>query len=284
MDKTAPYFRKFYLFQKSRIMRGSIGREELIGSLQENNIGLVLDIGSTKESLPKIRSLMDRYDFVYGAMGLHPDEIGDLTDELLGEIREDMKNPKVLAVGEIGLDYYWNKEEQELQKAAFRKQINLALECGKPVVIHSREAAADTLEILREMYGKGSLWEALHGSAAPGASSGPTERKGVMHCYSYSAEQARIYTRELGFYLGIGGVVTFKNAKKIKEVVADTPLEYIILETDCPYLAPVPYRGKRNCSLYLPYVVQAIAELKGVSPEEVERITEENARRLFLFP
>ena len=259
-------------------------REELIGSLQENNIGLVLDIGSTKESLPKIRSLMDRYDFVYGAMGLHPDEIGALTDELLGEIREDMKNPKVLAVGEIGLDYYWNKEEQELQKAAFRKQINLALECGKPVVIHSREAAADTLEILREMYGKGSLWEALHGSAAPGASSGPTERKGVMHCYSYSAEQARIYTRELGFYLGIGGVVTFKNAKKIKEVVADTPLEYIILETDCPYLAPVPYRGKRNCSLYLPYVVQAIAELKGVSPEEVERITEENARRLFLFP
>ena len=259
-------------------------REELIGSLQENNIGLVLDIGSTKESLPKIRSLMDRYDFVYGAMGLHPDEIGDLTDELLGEIREDMKNPKVLAVGEIGLDYYWNKEEQELQKAAFRKQINLALECGKPVVIHSREAAADTLEILREMYGKGSLWEALHGSAAPGASSGPTERKGVMHCYSYSAEQARIYTRELGFYLGIGGVVTFKNAKKIKEVVADTPLEYIILETDCPYLAPVPYRGKRNCSLYLPYVVQVIAELKGVSPEEVERITEENARRLFLFP
>ena len=259
-------------------------REELIGSLQENNIGIVIDIGSTKESLPKIRSLMDRYDFVYGAMGLHPDEIGDLTDELLGEIREDMKNPKVLAVGEIGLDYYWNKEEQELQKAAFRKQINLALECGKPVVIHSREAAADTLEILREMYGKGSLWEALHGSAAPGASSGPTERKGVMHCYSYSAEQARIYTRELGFYLGIGGVVTFKNAKKIKEVVADTPLEYIILETDCPYLAPVPYRGKRNCSLYLPYVVQAIAELKGVSPEEVERITEENARRLFLFP
>ena len=228
---------------------------------------------------------MDRYDFVYGAMGLHPDEIGDLTDELLGEIREDMKNPKVLAVGEIGLDYYWNKEEQELQKAAFRKQLQLALECGKPVVIHSREAAADTLEILREMYGKGSLWEALHGSApaASGTASGPTERKGVMHCYSYSAELARIYTRELGFYLGIGGVVTFKNAKKIKEVVADTPLEYIILETDCPYLAPVPYRGKRNCSLYLPYVVQAIADLKGVSPEEVERITEENARRLFLF-
>ena len=260
-------------------------REELIGKLQENNIGLVLDIGSTKESLPKIRSLMDRYDFVYGAIGLHPDEIGDLTDELLGEIREDMKNPKVLAVGEIGLDYYWNKEEQELQKAAFRKQLQLALECGKPVVIHSREAAADTLEILREMYGKGSLWEALHGSApaASGTASGPTERKGVMHCYSYSAELARIYTRELGFYLGIGGVVTFKNAKKIKEVVADTPLEYIILETDCPYLAPVPYRGKRNCSLYLPYVVQAIAELKGVSPEEVERITEENARRLFLF-
>ncbi len=260
-------------------------REELIGSLQENNIGFVLDVGSTKESLPKIRGLINRYDFVYGAMGLHPDEIGDLTDELLDELREDMRNPKVLAVGEIGLDYYWNKEEKELQMAAFRRQIRLAQECGKPVVIHSREAAADTLNIVREMYGKGSLWEELHGTVpARVGDAGPAERKGVMHCYSYSVEQARIYTRELGFYLGIGGVVTFKNAKKLKEVVADTPLEYLVLETDCPYLAPVPYRGKRNASLYLPHVVRAIAELKGVSCEEVEHVTEENAKRLFRFP
>jgi len=260
-------------------------REALLMSLAENNIGLVMDIGSTKESLPKIRDLMKRYDFVYGAIGLHPDEIGDLTPELLDEMREDMKNPKVLAVGEIGLDYYWNKEERELQMDAFRKQIQLAQECGKPIVIHSREAAADTLDIVREMYGKGSPWECLHGAGSSrehDENVGPTERKGVMHCYSYSVEQARIYTRELGFYLGIGGVVTFKNAKKLKEVVADTPLSYLVLETDCPYLAPVPYRGKRNCSLYLPYVISAIAELKGVSEEEVERVTEENARRLFL--
>lgn len=274
-------------------------REELLASLAGNNIGPVIDIGSTKESLPKIRELMRRYDFVYGAIGLHPDEIGDLTEELLDEMREDMKNPKVLAVGEIGLDYYWNKEKKELQTDAFRKQIRLAQECGKPIVVHSREAAADTLDIVREMYGKGSPWERLHGQMQKStadedrhlhgqaqkngtdAASGPSERKGVMHCYSYSAEQARIYTRELGFYLGIGGVVTFKNAKKLKEVVADTPLSYLILETDCPYLAPVPYRGKRNCSLYLPYVIREIAALKGVSEEEVERVTEKNARKLF---
>ena len=276
-------------------------REELLASLAGNNIGPVIDIGSTKESLPKIRELMKRYDFVYGAIGLHPDEIGDLTEELLDEMREDMKNPKVLAVGEIGLDYYWNKEIKELQREAFRKQIRLAQECGKPIVVHSREAAADTLDIVREMYGKGSPWERLHGQMQKSpadedrhphgqaqkngtdVASGPAERKGVMHCYSYSAEQARIYTRELGFYLGIGGVVTFKNAKKLKEVVADTPLSYLILETDCPYLAPVPYRGKRNCSLYLPYVIREIAALKGVSEEEVERVTEENARKLFLI-
>lgn len=261
-------------------------REELLASLAGNNIGPVMDIGSTRESLPKIRKLMKRYDFVYGAIGLHPDEIGDLTEKLLDEMREDMKNPKVLAVGEIGLDYYWNKEKKELQTEAFRRQIRLAQECGKPVVIHSREAAADTLDIVREMYGKGSPWERLHGQVqmtGTDADAGPAERKGVMHCYSYSVEQARIYTRELGFYLGIGGVVTFKNAKKLKEVVADTPLSYLVLETDCPYLAPVPYRGKRNCSLYLPYVIREIAVIKGVSEEEVERVTEENARKLFLI-
>ena len=257
-------------------------RDELLTSLADHNIGPVLDIGSTKESLPRIREFMKRYDFVYGAIGLHPDEVGDLTPELLAEMREDMKNPKVLAVGEIGLDYYWNKEEKELQMDAFREQIRLAQACGKPIVIHSREAAADTLTIVREMYGKGSPWECLHGAAHKEQdANGPSERKGVMHCYSYSAEQARIYTRELGFYLGIGGGVTFKNAKKLKEVVEDTPLSYLVLETDCPYLAPVPYRGKRNSSLYLPYVVREIAAIKGVSEDEVERVTEENARKLF---
>ncbi len=245
-------------------------REGLLASLRENRIGCVLEIGSSAASLPKVRELTERYDFVYGAVGLHPDEVGDLTEEVLADMREDMKNPKILAVGEIGLDYYWNKEAKEIQKEAFLKQIRLAQEHDKPIVVHSREAAADTLEIIQEMYGSGS----------PGCR---MERKGVMHCYSYAVEQARIYTRQLGFYLGVGGVVTFKNAKKLKEVVADTPMEYLVLETDCPYLAPVPYRGKRNSSLYLPLVVREIAQIKGLSEEETERITEENARRLFGF-
>lgn len=243
-------------------------REALLGSLRENGIGAVIDIGSSAESLPKVRELTAKYDFVYGAVGLHPDEIGDLTDKVLVDMRQDIENPKIVAVGEIGLDYYWDKEAREVQKEAFRKQVCLAQEYGKPIVIHSREAAADTLEIVKEMYGPGSAGEYM-------------ERKGVMHCYSYAVEQARIYTRKLGFYLGIGGVVTFKNAKKLKEVVADTPMEYLVLETDCPYLAPVPFRGKRNSSLYLPYVVRAIAEIKEISEEEVMRITAANARQLF---
>lgn len=243
-------------------------REELLASLRANGISCVLDIGSSAESLPKVRALAQKYDFIYGAVGLHPDEVGDLTEEVLASLRADMKNPKILAVGEIGLDYYWNKEAREIQKEAFRKQIRLAQEFVKPIIVHSREAAADTLEIVQEMYG-------------PGTAGGNMERKGVMHCYSYAVEQARTYTRKLGFYLGIGGVVTFKNAKKLKEVVADTPIEYLVLETDCPYLAPVPFRGKRNSSLYLPYVVHEIAEIKGITENEVIKATEENARRLF---
>lgn len=243
-------------------------REALLGSLRENGIGAVIDIGSSAESLSRVRDLTTKYDFVYGAVGLHPDEIGNLTDKVLADMRQDIENPKIVAVGEIGLDYYWDKEAREVQKEAFRKQVCLAQEYGKPIVIHSREAAADTLEIVKEMYGPGSAGEYM-------------ERKGVMHCYSYAVEQARIYTRKLGFYLGIGGVVTFKNAKKLKEVVADTPMEYLVLETDCPYLAPVPFRGKRNSSLYLPYVVRAIAEIKEISEEEVMRITAANARQLF---
>ena len=243
-------------------------RDELLSSLQANGIGCVIDIGSSAESLPRVRALTQKYDFVYGAVGLHPDEVGNLSVDVMEAMREDMKNPKILAVGEIGLDYYWNKEAKEIQKEAFRKQICLAQEFGKPIVIHSREAAADTLEIVQEMYGPGSAGERM-------------ERKGVMHCYSYAVEQARIYTRKLGFYLGIGGVVTFKNAKKLKEVVADTPMEYLILETDCPYLAPVPFRGKRNSSMYLPYVVARIAEIKGVTEEEVISVTAGNARNMY---
>ena len=186
---------------------------------------------------------MEAYPFIYGAFGLHPDEVGDLNEDVMARMRELCRMEKAVAVGEIGLDYYWDKENHEKQEYWFRRQIALAREEKLPMIIHSREAAADTLRVMKE-------------------------------------EKSEEYLK-MGFYLGIGGVVTFKNAKKIKEVVQMAPMERILLETDSPYLAPVPYRGKRNSSLYLPYVVQEIAELKGISEEEVIETTEKNAVRLF---
>ena len=243
-------------------------REELLASLAAAGVGRVIDVGSTKGSLARIRELTRKYPFVYGALGLHPDEVGDLSEETFAGIEEGLSDPKILAVGEIGLDYYWNREARDVQIAAFRRQALLAIRHGLPIIIHSREAAADTLDVARELYGPGG----------PGAE---LPRKGVMHCYSYSAELARIYTRDLGFYLGIGGVVTYKNGRKLKEVVLDTPIDYLLLETDCPYLSPVPFRGKRNSSLNLPYIIEEIASIKGITPGEVEAVTAENARKLF---
>lgn len=166
---------------------------------------------------------------------------------------------KMVAVGEIGLDYYWDKENRDLQKMWFIRQLELARQLDLPVIIHSREAAADTMEIMKQ-HAKGL--------------------DGVIHCFSYSPEQAKEYVK-MGFYLGIGGVVTFKNAKKLKEVVQEIPLEALVLETDSPYLAPVPHRGKRNNSQNLVYVAEEIAALKGVSYEEVVRQTTENAKKLY---
>ena len=179
--------------------------------------------------------------------------------DYLQQLAEWAQHPKVVAIGEIGLDYYWDNESHDLQKEWFVRQLNLARELNLPVLIHSREAAADTMEIMKE-YASGL--------------------RGVIHCYSYSAEMAKEYVK-MGYYIGIGGVVTFKNAKKLKQVVQEIPLESIVLETDCPYLAPVPYRGKRNSSLYLPYVAEEIAALKGAAAEDVVLQTEENARKLY---
>lgn len=242
-------------------------REVLLSSLAEQGIRHVIDIGSTAESLVRVRSLADRYPFMYGALGLHPDEVGDLTPEVIETINEGLADPKIVAVGEIGLDYYWNVETKDTQIACFKKQIEIALRYKMPIIVHSRSAAADTMEVVAEYYGKG-------GSAAE------LDRKGIIHCYSYSPEQAKIYT-EMGFFIGIGGVITFKNAKKLKQVVSETPIEKLVLETDSPYLAPEPYRGKRNSSAYLPYVVKAIADIKGMTEEDVERVTYTNAMALF---
>lgn len=235
-------------------------RAELLSSMQENGIGRIINVSANLESLENTRKLMEAYPFIYGAFGLHPDEVGDLNEDVMERMRGLCRLEKAVAVGEIGLDYYWDKENHEKQQYWFRRQIALAREEKLPMIIHSREAAADTLRVMKEEKSE--------------------EIGGVIHCFSYSAEMAEEYLK-MGFYLGIGGVVTFKNAKKIKEVVQMAPMERILLETDSPYLAPVPYRGKRNSSLYLPYVVREIAEIKGISEEEVIEITEKNAVRLF---
>ena len=197
--------------------------------------------------------------FIYGAAGVHPDDVGELNEENFMRLRAILREEKMVAVGEIGLDYYWDNESHEVQKTWFIRQLELARELEMPVIIHSREAAADTLQIMKE-HARGL--------------------KGVIHCFSYSAEMAREYVK-MGFFIGVGGVVTFKNSRKLKEVVEETPLEYLLLETDCPYLAPVPNRGKRNSSLNLVYVAEQIAELKQLSYDEVVEQTEKNARRLY---
>ena len=198
---------------------------------------MIMDAGSTILSWDKIVKLTEEYPFVYGAIGVHPDEVGNLDETQFARMERLLDKEKIKAVGEIGLDYYWDKENHDLQKEWFIRQLDFARKKEKPVIIHSREAAADTMEIMKE-YASGL--------------------RGVIHCYSYSAEMAKEYVK-MGYYIGIGGVVTFKNAKKLKQVVQEIPLESIVLETDCPYLAPVPYRGKRNSSLYLPYVAEEIA-------------------------
>ncbi|MDO4619215.1 MAG: TatD family hydrolase [Lachnospiraceae bacterium] len=238
-------------------------RETVLNGLAAAGVGCVVDVGSTVQSLEKIRELTERYPFVYGAVGLHPDEVGQLTPEIMEELEKLLQNPRILAVGEIGLDYHWDVEPHDVQIRCFQEQMRLARRCGKPIIVHSRTAAADTLQVIREMYEDSGI-----------------ELPGIIHSYSGSLEQAKIYTA-MGFFLGIGGVVTYPNSKKLKKVVQGIPLSYLVLETDCPYLSPEEKRGSRNISANLSYVVKAIAELKGVTEEEVERVTEANARRLF---
>ena len=237
-------------------------REELLESLQPNGIEKVVNDCASIDGLQNTVALMEKYPFVYGAVGVHPDDADKMTQETLDEIRRLSHLDKMVAIGEIGLDYYWHKEkeEHEIQQKMFRAQLDIAREEKMPFMIHSRDAAEDTLNIIRE-YMKGGMYG------------------GIIHCFSYSKEIAAEYLK-MGLYLGIGGVVTFENAKKLKEVVKYAPLSQIVLETDSPYLAPKPNRGKRNSSLNLPYVVRMIAELKEVTEEEVISVTRENARTL----
>ena len=255
---------------------GTTGPAEAVGRIgaglteAAGRIGAVVDVASTPESLSRVMTLAETYDKIYAAIGIHPDEVGSITDDVWQEIRDDLAKPKTVAVGEIGLDYYWDKESHDLQEYWFRKQIELAHEFDKPINVHSRAAAEDTMRIIKDLYGEGVRGRRPDQPACPG----------IIHCYAYSVEMARDYVK-MGFMLGIGGVVTYKNGRKLKEVVEAIPLEHLVLETDCPYLSPEPHRGKRNSSLNLPYVVQTIAELKGVTAEEVEKVTWENACRVY---
>ncbi len=235
-------------------------RDELLSSLRENGIEYVLNVGSSIENCRRTLALTERYPFVYGAMGVHPSETEELNEENFAWLKAQCAAPKVVAVGEIGLDYHWQEPEAAVQKKWFERQLVLAEEVGLPVIIHSRDAAKDTLDILR-----------AHRAA---------ERGGVIHCFSYAKEIAREYL-EMGYYFGIGGVITFKNAKKLKEALQYIPMDRVLLETDSPYLAPEPNRGQRNSSLNLPYVVREIAAIKEIGCEEVEQITSDNAKRLF---
>lgn len=234
-------------------------RDQVLSSMQEQGVGTIVDASATVDSWERVLELTRRYPFVYGMIGVHPDEVGDLNEENFARMEQLLHEEKVVAVGEIGLDYYWDKEQHEIQKEWFIRQLQLARKLNMPVNIHSREAAQDTMEIMKEY---------------------ATDMKAIIHCYSYSKEMAEEYVK-MGYLLGIGGVVTFKNAKKLKEVVKAVPLSHIVLETDCPYLAPEPNRGKRNASSNLIYVAQTIAELKGTTTEEVIAVTEENARKFY---
>lgn len=234
-------------------------RDELLCSMPENGVGTIINSGANWDSVTEVVELAQRYPYVYAAVGMHPDEVGDLNEERFVYLKSQCQKEKVVAVGEIGLDYYWDNESHDVQKKWFIKQLDLARELDLPVIIHSRDAAADTLEIMKE-HGKGL--------------------RGVIHCFSYSVELAREYVK-MGFHIGIGGVVTFKNGKKLKEIAQEIPLDRILLETDCPYLAPVPFRGKRNSSIYISYIAEEIANLKGITYEEVVAQTEENGKKLF---
>ncbi len=237
-------------------------RDALLESMYENGISRIVNVGSTIETTKKSIELAEKYDFIYAAAGVHPSETECLNEESFAWLQLQVKHPKVKAVGEIGLDYYWDKEAavRERQRYWFKRQLQLAKEASLPVIIHSRDAAEDTLAIMREAF--------------------QMQIPGVIHCFSYSPQTAEEYIK-MGYYIGIGGVVTFKNAKKLKETVEKIPLDKILLETDCPYMAPEPYRGKRNSSVYLPYIAAAIAQIKGVTEQEVIRVTEQNALRMY---
>lgn len=235
-------------------------REELLKSFPEKGIEYVVNVGAEAGSLDKILNMAEKYPYIYAAVGIHPSNTAELNEDSYAWLKEKAKHPKNVAIGEIGLDYYWDSPDRTIQKKWFERQMELAMEMKLPMIIHSRDAANDTYEMMRASHAE--------------------DIGAIIHCFGYGVEQARQYLN-MGFYLGIGGVVTFTNGRKLKEVVEFAPIEQLVLETDCPYLAPVPNRGKRNSSLNLPYIAHEIARIKNLSYEKVVEVTYNNARKFY---
>ena len=232
-------------------------RDELLSTLPSLGVEKIINCGCSDETSLDCIALSEKYPHIYAAVGYHPCSVnGDIN---IDAIEKMLSHEKVVAIGEIGLDYYWDKTYINEQKVAFRLQLELAKKHNIPVIIHDRDAHADTMEIIREY-----------------------KPKGVFHCFSGSVETARELVK-MGMYIGVGGVLTFKNSRKLKEVAADIPLDYILLETDAPYLSPEPMRGKTNNSSLIIYVADALAEIKGISVDKVLKTTHQNAERLFNF-
>jgi TatD DNase family protein len=233
---------------------------EVIQRAQAENVTHIVVVGFDKDTIKKAMELTDQYDMIYAAVGWHPVDAIDMKEEDLEWIKELALHPKVVAIGEMGLDYYWDKSPKEIQKDVFRRQIRLAKEVQLPIIIHNRDATEDVVNILKE--------------------ENASEVGGIMHCFTGSLEVAK-QCMDMNFYISFGGPVTFKNAKKPKEVATEIPLERLLIETDCPYLTPHPFRGKRNEPSYVKYVAEQIAELKGISVDEIAKITSDNAKKLF---
>ena len=232
-------------------------RDELLNRIHQEGVSHIINASSTMESCPTSVLLAERYPFVYAAVGIHPNEAADLPSDWLQRLRTLAAHTKVVAIGEIGLDYYYKEPPAQVQKEVLRAQLELAKECQLPVIIHSRDAIMDTYE---ELKGRGL--------------------SGVIHCFSGSAEMAELFLAE-GFYLGFGGVVSFKNAKRVKAALAVTPLDRLLFETDCPYLAPEPFRGKRNDSSLILYTAAAAEEILHVDRNLLLKASADNAKRLF---
>ena len=233
---------------------------EVIDRALETGVSNIVVVGFDRPTIERAMELIEQYDFMYASVGWHPVDAIDMTDEDLLWIEELSKHPRVVALGEMGLDYHWDKSPKDIQKEVFRKQIQLAKKVKLPIIIHNREATADIVEILKEENAQ--------------------EVGGIMHCFSGSPETAKECV-DMNFYISLGGPVTFKNAKKPKEVAEVIPMDRLLIETDCPYLAPHPFRGKRNEPGYVKLVAEQIAEIKGMSLEEVAEKTTANAKKLF---